>query len=142
MIESSHTGVLTTLRRDGAAIALPIWFVVLDRKIYVSGPARSKRVPRILHDPRVSFLVEHGHAWAELVAVHLTGTARLVGDEPALAAAVAAASSAKYAAFRTDRGAMPAATRERVSVELATLEITPEGRILSWDNSRLFGEET
>jgi PPOX class probable F420-dependent enzyme len=141
VIESSHTGVLTTLGRDGGAIALPIWFVVLDRKIYVSGPARSKRFSRVRRDPRVSFLVEHGERWAELVAVHLTGTARVVGDEPDLAARVASASATKYAGFRTDRSEMPAATRERVAVEGAILEITPDDRILSWDNSRLFEPE-
>lgn len=141
VIESSHTGVLTTLGRDGNAIALPIWFVVLDRKIYVSGPARSKRISRVRRDPRVSFLVEHGERWAELVAVHLTGTARVVGDEPDLAARVASASAAKYAAFRTDRREMPAATREYVTVVGAILEITPHDRILSWDNSRLFEQE-
>ena len=141
VIESSHTGVLTTLGRDGTAIALPIWFVIVDRKIYVSGPARSKRISRVRRDPRVSFLVEHGERWAELVAVHLTGTARVVGDEPDLVARVASRSAAKYAAFRTDRSTMPSATREYVSVEGAILEITAHDKMLSWDNSRLFEKE-
>jgi nitroimidazol reductase NimA-like FMN-containing flavoprotein (pyridoxamine 5'-phosphate oxidase superfamily) len=135
-VEASHTGIFTSLRRDGTPIALPIWFVVLERRIYVSGPARAKRVARIRRDPRVSFLVESGERWVELRAVHLTGRARVV-TEPELLARVAIALDAKYRAFRTSRAAMPATTRAHYEVRLATLEITPDTHILSWDNARL-----
>ena len=136
VLAASHTGILTSLRRDGVPIALPLWFVVLDRRIYVSGPASAKRVARIHRDPRVSFLVESGERWAELRAVHVTGRAR-VATEPDLLARVAAALDAKYGTFRTPRAAMPAATRAHYEVTLATIEITPDERILSWDNARL-----
>ena len=136
VVAASHTGIFTSLRRDGMPIALPVWFAVLDRRIYVSGPVTAKRVARVRRDPRVSFLVESGDRWAELRAVHVTGRARIV-TEPELLAAVAAALDAKYAAFRTARAAMPAATRAHYDVGLATLEIVPDVRVLSWDNARL-----
>ncbi len=136
VVEASHTGIFTSLRRDGTPIALPIWFVVLERRIYVSGPATAKRVARIRRDPRVSFLVESGERWADLRAVHVSGRARVV-TEPELLARVATALDAKYRAFRTSRAAMPAATRAHYAVELATVEITPDAHILSWDNARL-----
>ncbi len=140
VVAASHTGILTSLRRDGVPIALPLWFVVLDRRVYVSGPASTKRVARIRRDPRVSFLVESGERWAELCAVHLTGRARVV-TEPALLVRVAAALDAKYRGFRTPRAAMPAATRAHYEIQLATLEITPDERILSWENARLGGQQ-
>lgn len=136
VVAAAHTGIFTSLRRDGVPIALPIWFVALDRRIYVSGPSTAKRVARVRRDPRVSFLVESGERWAELRAVHLTGRAWVV-TEPELLARVAAALDAKYAAFRTRRSAMPVATRAHYEVELATIEITPDAHILSWDNARL-----
>jgi len=136
VVTASHTGIFTSLRRDGVPIALPLWFVVLDRRIYVSGPASAKRVARIRRDPRVSFLVESGERWAELRAVHLTGRARVV-TEPELLARVAAALDAKYRTFRTPRAALPVATRAHYEVELATIEITPDAHLLSWDNARL-----
>lgn len=136
VVAASHTGILTSLRRDGVPIALPLWFVALDRRIYVSGPASAKRVARIRRDPRVSFLVESGERWADLRAVHLTGRARVV-TELELLARVAAALDAKYRAFRTPRAAMPGVTRAHYEAELATIEITPDERILSWDNARL-----
>jgi nitroimidazol reductase NimA-like FMN-containing flavoprotein (pyridoxamine 5'-phosphate oxidase superfamily) len=136
VVAASHTGIFTSLRRDGVPIALPLWFVVLDRRIYVSGPARAKRVARVRRDPRVSFLVESGERWAELRAVHVTGRARVV-TEPELLARVAAALDAKYRAFRTPREAMAAATRAHYGGTLATIEITPDERVLTWDNARL-----
>ena len=136
VLEASHTGMFTSLRRDGTPITLPIWFVALDRRIYVSGPSTAKRVARVRRDPRVSFLVESGKRWAKLRAVHLTGRARVV-TEPDLLARVTAALDAKYAPFRTQRTAMPGATRAHYEVALATIEITPDEHILSWDNARL-----
>ena len=80
IIEHAHTGIFTSLRRDGTPVALPVWFVSLDRRIYVSGPAGSKKFARVRRDPRVSFLVESGTRWAELVAVHLSGDAHRLTD--------------------------------------------------------------
>lgn len=136
LVEASHTGILTTLRRDGTPIALPVWFVALDRRVYVSGPSTTKRLARIGRDPRVSFLVEGGERWAELRAVHLNGRASVV-DDGELLARVAAAGDQKYAAFRTARTAMPDATLAHYDVRTATIEIVPEGRLLTWDNRKL-----
>jgi len=136
----AHTGILTTLRRDGVPIALPVWFVALDRRIYVSGPAHTKKFARIARDPRVSFLVESGERWADLVGVHLTGTAGVV-DDPDLSGRVAAALDAKYRGFRTARAEMPDATREHYATAMTTVEIVPDERILSWENSRMFAPD-
>src|SRR5205807_535130 len=106
VLAAAHTGILTTLRADGMPIALPVWFVALDERVYVGTPARTKKVARVRRDPRVSFLVESGARWAELVGVHLTGRARVV-DEPDLVARVVDALNEKYRAFRTPPEAMP-----------------------------------
>jgi hypothetical protein len=52
-----------------------------------------------------------------------------------------AALRVKYEPFRTPRSRMPTATRARYETQTATMEIVPDGRILSWDNSRLFAPE-
>jgi PPOX class probable F420-dependent enzyme len=139
-LRRAHTGVLTTLRRDGVPISLPVWFVALDRRIYVSGPAHTKKFARIRHDPRVSFLVESGKHWVDLRGVHLTGTARIVDDADILER-VATALSDKYDEFRTPRDRMPDATRSHYETVVTTVEITPDERILSWENARLFAPE-
>jgi PPOX class probable F420-dependent enzyme len=136
-LERAHTGILTTLRRDGAPISLPVWFVVLDRMIYVSGPAHTKKFARVRRDPRVGFLVESGERWVDLVGVHLTGTAAIV-DEAQILERVAAALTEKYDRFRMPRDQMPDATRAHYETTVTTLAITPDDRILSWENARLF----
>ncbi len=140
VLENAHTGILTSLRADGWPISSPVWFVALDRRIYVSGPAHTKKFARIRNDPRVSFVVESGAHWAELVGVHLTGRAGFVGGGEQLDQ-VMTALHAKYERFRTPRPEMPSATRAHYETRTATIEIVPDERILSWDNARLFAPE-
>ena len=134
-LRTAHTGILTTLRRDGMPITLPTWFVAMDRTICFRATSRTKKVTRLRHDPRVSFLIESGERWAELRAVHLTGRAELVID-PDEAARIGDAIDDKYAAFRTASAAMPDATRAHYASRM-TYRIVPDERLLTWDNARL-----
>jgi PPOX class probable F420-dependent enzyme len=136
VLEHTHTGIFTTLRADGVPITLPVWFVAFDDYIYVDAVTRTKKVTRIRRDPRVSFLVESGERWSELRGVHFTGRARFV-DDPAIVARVGDALAEKYAGFAGDRAAMPEATRHHYEVDHVVIEITPDERILSFDNSRI-----
>ncbi len=134
-LTAGHTGVLTTLRADGFPITLPVWFVVDDGAVLVSGPARTKKFSRVRHDDRCSFLVESGERWVELRAVHLTGRASLVADPDW--ARVDALFDAKYASFRTPREEMPEPTQAHYDGGRELLAIRPEGRFLTWDNRKL-----
>ena len=135
VLESSHTGILTTLRADGTPITLPVWFVVLDRTIALAAPSRTKKVARVRNDPRASFLVESGARWAELRAVHLTGRVEVVEDE-VMMAAIDALLDQKYAPFRTPREVMPESTQAHYAGR-TFLRLWPDDRVLSWDNARL-----
>jgi PPOX class probable F420-dependent enzyme len=135
VLSQSHTGILTTLRRDGSPISLPIWFVALDQTICFSTPSRTKKVGRIRRDPRASFLVESGERWAELRAVHLSGHIEAVDDQPTQAR-INAALDDKYAAFRTASADMPDATREHYASR-RFFRFVPGPRVLTWDNSRI-----
>ena len=131
MLAAAHTGILTTLMGDGTPISLPMWFVAMDERIYVTTPAHTKKVARVKRNPRVSFLVESGKRWAELEAVHLTGRARIIEDND-VRSCVRAALDDKYAAFRTEGG-----DRNVDGIAMAVIEITPDDRMLTWDNTRL-----
>ena len=137
VLAAAHTGIFTTLRRDGVPITLPVWFVVDDRRIYLFAPAPTKKIARVRHDPRCSFLVESGERWVELQAVHVTGRARIVDDDPELATRIQGMIDAKYAAYRSDHSKMPDETREVYEPTMALIEIIPDDRVLNWDNSRL-----
>ena len=102
---------MTSLRRDGVPVSLPVWFVVDDRSVLVAGPAASHKFTRIRRDGRIAFLVESGEAWKDLRAVHLIGRADLV-ERPDWES-VDALFEAKYLGFRTPREEMPASARAR-----------------------------
>jgi nitroimidazol reductase NimA-like FMN-containing flavoprotein (pyridoxamine 5'-phosphate oxidase superfamily) len=136
MVTDAHTGIMTTLRRDGVPIALPVWFVCLDRRLYVR--TRGKKLLRIAHDPRSSFLVETGERWADLQAVHLTGVAEIVDLDAELAGRFRDEMDRKYAAFRTEAAAMPQATAEHYAATMnGVVRFTPDARVLNWDNRKL-----
>ena len=135
VLASSHTGILTTLRADGSPIALPVWFVTLDRTICIGAPSRTKKVARVRRDPRASFLVESGEHWAQLQAVHVSGLVEIVAEQ-GLRDQIATLLDDKYAAFRTAAAAMPTATRQHYD-DRTFLRLRPSGRLLSWANARI-----
>lgn len=135
VLAASHTGILTTLRPDGFPVALPVWFVVHDRQVCVSGPARTHKFTRVRRDDRASFLVESGRKWTELRAVQFTG--RAVVDPSPDWPRLDELFDAKYAGFRTPRAQMPGSARRRYDASRALLRITPERPLVSWDNSLL-----
>lgn len=138
-LDRAHTGIFTTLRSDGFPIALPVWFVTLDRTVCIGAPAGTKKIARVRRDPRASFLVEEGERWAELQAVHLTGRVEIVADDD-VAGRVTQALDDKYREFRTSSAALPAATRNHYA-RREILRLHPDGRILSWDNRRIARSE-
>jgi nitroimidazol reductase NimA-like FMN-containing flavoprotein (pyridoxamine 5'-phosphate oxidase superfamily) len=136
-VDQSHTGIMTTLRRDGMPIALPVWFVCLDHEIYVR--TRGKKLARLRHDSRASFLVEDGAAWKELRAVHFTGHAELIALEGELAERYHAEMDRKYASSRTSRSDMPETTANAYATATGGIvRFVPDERVLHWDNHKLF----
>jgi hypothetical protein len=135
VLEAAHTGIFTTLRRDGMPIARPVWFTVIDRAGCLAAPSRTKKISRLRHDPRASFLVESGERWAELQAVHVTGKVEFVEDG-ALIERIDDELDRKYAPFRTDHARMPEKTQAHYAGR-TFLRLVPDDRIISWDNRRL-----
>lgn len=135
LIAGSHTGILTTLRRDGSPLAAAMWFVVLDDAVFVRTLAHSAKAANVRRDPRVSFLVEHGRAWAELRAAHLSGRAEPVGDE-ALRRRIEAEFDRKYAGYRLPAD-VPEATRRHYAAEWVHLRLVPTRPLYAWDNAKL-----
>lgn len=143
VVRSSHTAIVTTLRRDGWPISLPVWFCVIDRTIYVRTPSTTKKVARVRHDERACFLVESGLVWRELRAVMLRVRAAIV-EQPEMVRTVHSALEEKYGAFRVQRKAMPDWTRQHYASGSTIIALHPIGDALSWDNKRieLVGEDS
>jgi PPOX class probable F420-dependent enzyme len=131
-----HTGILTTLRADGWPVALPVWFVTADRRVYVQTPARTRKVAHIRRDPRVCFTAEAGTVWGELRAVVLTGRADILsaGKERD---GVMGLVTEKYKGFGMAVDEVPPATIRHYDTEAAVIRIEPDPRRLTWDNRKL-----
>jgi hypothetical protein len=99
-------------------------------------PEKAKKVTRLRSDNRGCFLVERGERWAELAAVELTVRASFVEDDSEKAR-VLELMAEKYGAFRTSSRQMPEATRVHYGAGSAVIRLEPEGKLLTWDNSKL-----
>jgi PPOX class probable F420-dependent enzyme len=134
-LESQHTGILTTIRSDGVPLALPVWFVPLDGRIHVRTPARSKKIARVMRDPRVCFTVESGRAWTELKSVVITGRATVLRDGPGWERAQEAI-HAKYVGWGVPDD-VPDGTARHYDTDSAIIAVQPDERVLSWDNGKI-----
>ena len=134
-LERAHTGIFTTLQRNGWPISLPMWFVALDRHIYFRTPAQSKKLARIRHDSRGNFLVERGERWRELCAVMMRVEVERVEAGEEFDRAVAALAR-KYGGFSESTGVLTEATR-RAYADMVLLRLNPVGPAITWDNARI-----
>lgn len=139
-IADAHTGVLTTLRRDGRPITLPTWHVVIDGAIYLRTPARAKKLARIRNDDRGYFAVEFGKDWAELAAVTLEVRCEVVEDT-ALAQRAKQAVDEKYVAYAAPTDRLPEAVQRTYS-DMRVVRLEATGRINSWNNRALLGDDS
>ena len=134
-LERAHTGIFTTLQRSGWPISLPMWFVALDRHIYLRTPAHSKKLARIRHDARGNFLVERGERWKELCAVMMRVEVERVEAGKEYDRALAALTR-KYGGFGESAGVLTEATR-RAYADMVLLRLKPIGPAITWDNARI-----
>jgi nitroimidazol reductase NimA-like FMN-containing flavoprotein (pyridoxamine 5'-phosphate oxidase superfamily) len=135
MLDEQRVSVFTSLRRDGTPISLPVWYAPLRRRVYLHTPPQSKKLARVRNDPRVAFLCETGERWVDLRGVHFTGTAAIVTDR-SLIQDVNDAFDARYAPLRPPRRDLPDSARPRYR-DFQVIQIKPDARVLSWDNTRL-----
>jgi PPOX class probable F420-dependent enzyme len=136
-VSAAHTAVVTTLRRDGWPVALPVWFVVEDRLIYLKTFPTLVKAKRIAHDPRASFVVEDGDAWTELRAVTLSATAELLPEGPEADAARRALAVKYPPEIDVPVHRLPEASRAYYGAQDVIIRLTPSGGPISWDNRRL-----
>jgi hypothetical protein len=137
MLANGHTGTITTLRRDGWPISLPMWFAVVDRKIYMRTLAASKKALRIKHDQRACFMVESGEAWKDLAAVVVPVRASLIDPSGDEARRALAAIGAKYEGFGVPQKAVPEATRKHYGGGNVVIRLEPAGDMITWNNAKI-----
>lgn len=134
-LENGHTAIVTTIRKDGRPSAVPIWYVMVDGRMYIGTPSRAAKLKHLKRDRRCCVLVETGEKWRELTALQFQADAVILEDGPE-AAAADAASQAKYAAFRTPPEQMPASAQALYG-DSVWIRLDPAGEAVTWNNPKI-----
>ena len=86
-LAKTRYGYLTTLRRDGSPISVPVWFEWDGAVVRIFTGKASTKVKRIRHDPRVTLLatnqLDEKEAWVAFdgrATIEPEGGFELAGD--------------------------------------------------------------
>jgi PPOX class probable F420-dependent enzyme len=134
-VKNHHTMMLSTLDSFGFPHSSPVWYVVIDGKLYFRAQAYKKKVRNILRRPQVCVVVSDGEIYTELRGVMIQGLAKIVDHDRAKRKQVFAMLAEKYAT-RRDTGRMPRTWQEKYGKEhRVVVEISPTN-LVSWDNRK------
>jgi hypothetical protein len=134
-LERGHTAIVTTVKRDGFPVSLPVWFVLVDESVYIATPPGAAKLTRLRNDDRVWFLVEQGLKWVDLKAVGFPARGVIL-DPGSESDRVMKVFDAKYADFRPPTEGLPRAVTEHYSDQVV-IRLDPVGSALTWDNSQI-----
>jgi hypothetical protein len=74
-----------TLRDDGAPHVATRWFVWAESGIWVATRVGDTTWEHVMHDPRVSVVIDRGIDWSEIAGVRIDGLAEAMAvEDPAL----------------------------------------------------------
>lgn len=104
LLATVRTMSVATVGPDGWPHVVAMWFAVHEGLITFMAYRRSQKCRNLLHNDRVTCLVEAGEQYEELRGVQIRGRAMEVGSEARLAAACAVA--ARYSKMPVDPGAV------------------------------------
>jgi len=144
-LESGTTLIVTSLGKNGHPHSAPMWYFVDDGKVVFRSFSKSQKIVNLRRDPRITVLVERGVAYAELQAVMIEGTARLVdgADDPAFLLESYRRLAARYPMVGPDPVDLAPDTLEAAFGRFApknTAVVVEPRRVVSWDHRKLGGE--
>ncbi|MEK7681764.1 MAG: pyridoxamine 5'-phosphate oxidase family protein [Chloroflexota bacterium] len=133
--QQKKTLVLTTLRKDGSPVSVPMWFIYQDGCIHMHSLKSGAKVRNALREPRVCVVVEAGDAWKELKGVAIQGRCSVIED-PEQIARFDAAYNRKYAGLKRPEHLLPERIRNHYAGPWVILKVTPD-KVRTWDNGKI-----
>jgi len=143
-LEAGMTLIVTTLDRKGQPHVAPMWYFLDQGKVVFRSFTKSQKIVNLRRDPRITVLVEIGIAYADLQAVMIQGTARLIdgADDPAYLLESYRRLAAKYPMVGPDPIELDAAALKGAFGRFApknTAVIVEPRRVITWDHRKLDG---
>lgn len=127
--------VLCTLDQQGFPHAAPVWYVVVNERIYFRAQPYKKKIENLLKKPQACAVIEDGEKYTELRGVMVRGLARVVDTDRAVRKHVFDLLAEKYHAFR-DTNKFPNVWKQKYGKEhRVVVELKPR-HIASWDNRK------
>lgn len=77
-LHSKEIAILATLQKDGAPLAMPMWFVADTERLSMVSVADTQKVRNMRRDNRVSVVIESGTRGAEIRGVSIQGRVELL----------------------------------------------------------------
>ena len=125
---------VATIGPTGHPHLVAMWYVVLDGSPAFWTFGKSQKVMNIRRDPKITGLVESGHAYNELRGVELVGTARLIEDYESIRD-LGIRVSTKYSGPPSD-AAMPFIEKQAQKRIGVVIDVDS---VVSWDHTKLAG---
>ena len=140
-LQTTKTGVLTTLGRDGWPHSTAIWFLpVFDggkHEIHMWTYAKSQKARNAARDPRASFLAEEGVGYSELRGVLVRAELKILTDFDGVLD-IGKRLYERYEGPRTGiplEGAVLGEIERQASKRVGL--VMPLDRVASWDHSKV-----
>ena len=134
-VEGQRSLQVATINPDGTPHLSTLWFAVVDRSIVFETFTKSQKIVNLRRDPRITLLVEDGHAYEELRGAVLHGVAELHGDPEEVQHLAAAVMGRNTPGIPAE---MLAEAAKRMSSKRTAVVLRPD-RIVSWDHRKLAG---
>ncbi|MHA7837938.1 MAG: pyridoxamine 5'-phosphate oxidase family protein, partial [bacterium] len=131
-LREGHTMTLVSNGPRGYPHAVAMFYALDDDlTIRIATYASSQKVKNIERDPRVTLLVETGHAYSELQGVMIEGQAEIANDLD-LTVATMIEANANTGSPLPDIELIPDDVKQKMAGKRVLLRIRPE-RFVSWD---------
>jgi PPOX class probable F420-dependent enzyme len=139
-VQNHYIMTLSTVDSFGFPHSTPVWFLVIDGKIYFRAQPYKKKIRNLIKRPQVCAVVSDGELYTELRGVMIQGLAKIIDHDKPKRKLVFAMLAEKYANLR-DTKKMPRIWQERYGTEhRVVIEINPTS-IVSWDNRKWLGAQ-
>ncbi|HKK53868.1 MAG TPA: pyridoxamine 5'-phosphate oxidase family protein [Myxococcota bacterium] len=140
-LREGHTMTLVSNGPRGYPHAVAMFYALDDDlTIRIATYASSQKVKNIERDPRVTLLVETGHAYSELQGVMIEGQAEIANDLD-LTVATMIEANANTGSPLPDIELIPDDVKQKMAGKRVLLRIRPE-RFVSWDHGKLPSSKT
>ena len=134
-LQEQRTTSVATVGADGRPHVVAMWFGFIDGAPAFWTYGKSQKIVNLQRDPRLTCLIEDGHAYTELRGVELVADAQLIED-PAEVLAFGVQLTERYQGIQVSEGALPAIQKSAAKRIVVRLDIK---KIVSWDHRKLGG---